>query len=157
MVDYYKILRLKPGASVQEIKRAYHEYAFHFHPDKNSEKGDLFLVVKEAYDKLMELAGEKNPESEKGSGVGEKGGKSRPHNVVSKPAKKAVHNLSFVKAKIEKRRPDFFKFRAQKVIIERNQCLVCKGYGVVENRFHQAVNCKGCGGTGSSKNIKYDI
>jgi DnaJ-class molecular chaperone len=157
MVDYYKILRLKPGASVKEIKRAYHQYALHFHPDKNSEKGDLFLVVREAYDKLMELAGEKSPNMEKGNGAGEKGRKSRPHNVVSKPAKRAAHNLSFVKAKIEKQRPDFFRFRPQKVIIERNQCLLCKGYGVIENRFHQAVNCKECGGTGNRKNVNYEI
>ncbi|MDH5542468.1 MAG: J domain-containing protein [Nitrospinota bacterium] len=153
MIDYYRILGLKPGASLGEIKKAYHRYAFHFHPDRNKEKGDLFLVVREAYDKLLHMAGddeEKVKKGERSPGKTEK----EPHHVVSKKPKKAVHNMSFVREKIKKRASvNFYKHRVQKVILEHKQCVVCRGYGVVENRFHLAENCEICGGTGNHKAI----
>ena len=35
MKDYYKILGVKPSASLQEIKKSYRALAFRYHPDKN--------------------------------------------------------------------------------------------------------------------------
>ena len=147
MIDYYRILGLKPGASVVDIKKAYHKFAFHFHPDRNKEKGDLFLVVKDAYDKLLHLAGGEpdKPKPEK---------KKEPHHVINKRPKKVVHNMSFVREKIKKRGSvNFYRYRTQKVILASKQCVVCRGYGVVENRFHLAENCVLCGGTGNHKAI----
>ena len=35
--DYYQVLGIAPGASAEEIKRAYHRLAFQCHPDRNWE------------------------------------------------------------------------------------------------------------------------
>jgi curved DNA-binding protein CbpA len=36
-LDYYQVLGIAPGASAEEIKRAYHRLAFQCHPDRNWE------------------------------------------------------------------------------------------------------------------------
>jgi molecular chaperone DnaJ len=46
--DYYEVLGIKPSASAEEIRRAYHKRAFQCHPDRNH-KG------KEAHRKMQEL------------------------------------------------------------------------------------------------------
>lgn len=51
-VDYYSILGVKPGASVDDIKRAYRQMVFRFHPDRNPdspEAADKFTQVRDAY------------------------------------------------------------------------------------------------------------
>lgn len=57
MKDYYKILGVKPAASRQEIKKAYRELAFKYHPDKNPDNAYAeaqFKEVQEAYATLSD-------------------------------------------------------------------------------------------------------
>jgi hypothetical protein len=53
--EYYQILGLSYGASIDEIKRAYRQKARMFHPDINhsAEAKDLFIVATEAYEFLI--------------------------------------------------------------------------------------------------------
>lgn len=52
---YYKILNLTPGASKDEIRRAYRKMVMKYHPDRNQEENaeEKFMLIKNAYDILM--------------------------------------------------------------------------------------------------------
>lgn len=55
-MDYYKVLGVKPSASKDEIRRAYHRLALKYHPDKNKSTSaeKHFRSVKEAYEYLRD-------------------------------------------------------------------------------------------------------
>jgi len=52
---YYEILGLAPGASKQDVKRAYRKLAMQYHPDINKAPGakEIFLRITEAYNYLL--------------------------------------------------------------------------------------------------------
>ncbi len=54
--DYYDVLGLKKGASVDEVKKAYKELAKKYHPDLNKEAGaeEKFKEILEAYQVLSD-------------------------------------------------------------------------------------------------------
>ena len=56
MIDYYRILGVKPNASQTEIKSAYRKLARKSHPDlnPNSEAGRQFAVLSKAYHTLID-------------------------------------------------------------------------------------------------------
>ena len=53
--ESYKILGLKPGASPQEIRRAYRSLVKKYHPDKNNAAGahEKFIAIQTAYELLL--------------------------------------------------------------------------------------------------------
>jgi DnaJ homolog subfamily B member 4 len=57
-VDYYKILGVSRNAKQNEIKKAYHQLALKYHPDKNADNREeaerKFKEVSEAYDVLSD-------------------------------------------------------------------------------------------------------
>src|SRR5690349_13013746 len=55
--DYYQLLRVKPNASPEEIKRSYRRLALKYHPDKNPNDPlaeAVFKEIAEAYDVLSD-------------------------------------------------------------------------------------------------------
>ncbi len=57
--DYYRILGIEPAASAKEIKNAYRELAFKYHPDRNKDNPDAvnrMKAVNEAYAVLSDAA-----------------------------------------------------------------------------------------------------
>lgn len=56
-IDYYAQLGISPKATQEEIKTAYRELAFQYHPDRNPEDNDAhkrFLEISEAYKVLSD-------------------------------------------------------------------------------------------------------
>ena len=55
MPDYYKILKLSPEASLDDLKHAYRKLAYEYHPDvsKLSNARELFIELSEAYEYLL--------------------------------------------------------------------------------------------------------
>ncbi len=55
ITDYYSLLGLKPGATVQEIKKAYRIKALQYHPDRNQspDSSEKFVRISEAYQYLL--------------------------------------------------------------------------------------------------------
>jgi len=57
-IDYYKVLGISREASPSEIKKAYHQLALKYHPDKNTNNREeaeaKFKQVSEAYDVLSD-------------------------------------------------------------------------------------------------------
>jgi len=54
---WYKLLKIRPGSSLKELKAAYKKAAFRYHPDrcKDSNAEEMFKNVSEAYRKLLSL------------------------------------------------------------------------------------------------------
>jgi Ca-activated chloride channel family protein len=54
--NYYELLGLEKDATVEEIRRAYHEAALKLHPDvsTNPKANDLFLEIQDAYNVLID-------------------------------------------------------------------------------------------------------
>lgn len=54
--DYYRILHIAPGATVNEIKQAYRKLAQQYHPDKTGNDAQaalLYAEIREAYEVLI--------------------------------------------------------------------------------------------------------
>ncbi len=54
--NYYEILRIKPNANSDAIKKAYRKKAMQFHPDVLNGKQDQFIAIHEAYKVLSDPA-----------------------------------------------------------------------------------------------------
>lgn len=54
-MDQYRTLRIQPGASEREVKKAYRKLALQYHPDvsKGTNSAVQFHRIKEAYDTVM--------------------------------------------------------------------------------------------------------
>lgn len=140
-MNYYKLLKVRPGATKEEIKKAYKQLAFHFHPDRGETNDDYFMMIHEAYEALM-----KEAEAE---------GLIREPRPPA-PIRPAKHNMSFVKGRIKKEQvwaPDFKHLRRPKITVETNQCPMCDGYGTIRNKYKITMNCPRCRGTGHKTRI----
>ncbi|NWY07168.1 DNJA1 protein, partial [Nothoprocta ornata] len=51
---YYDLLGVRPGATLDEIKRAYRRLALRYHPDKNPSEGERFKQISQAYEVLSD-------------------------------------------------------------------------------------------------------
>uniref|UniRef100_A0A7N0V631 J domain-containing protein n=1 Tax=Kalanchoe fedtschenkoi TaxID=63787 RepID=A0A7N0V631_KALFE len=66
MADHYRTLRLQPGASEADVKKAFRKLALQYHPDvcKGSNSKVQFQSINEAYDVVMSSLREESIENE---------------------------------------------------------------------------------------------
>lgn len=66
VMDHYKTLRIQPGASESEVKKAFRQLALQYHPDvcRGSNCGVQFHQINEAYDIVMSNLREESTASE---------------------------------------------------------------------------------------------
>lgn len=67
-VDDWAVLGLKPGASLEEVKRAYHKLVKKYHPDvdRSPQAAEKFKRINQAYQNLIKKAKEKRKVSPPG-------------------------------------------------------------------------------------------
>jgi curved DNA-binding protein CbpA len=69
--ECYEILGIKPGASEEEIKKAYRRKSLIYHPDRNNnsiESTEMFKKINAAYDKISNHAAKEPDENIFGDG-----------------------------------------------------------------------------------------
>lgn len=164
MKDYYNTLGVSNTATKEEIKKAYRRLAHKYHPDKNNGDDAKFKEISEAYDVLSNP----QPQQQQGAGFGFdindffrghfSGAQEMPRRgrdvkaVVRVSLYEIIKKASkTVKLKFE----DVCKQCAGTGALERSQCRICRGSGVVqmvrENggmRFATHQTCTACNGRG---------
>ena len=163
MKNYYQILEIEPGASKDEIKKAYLKMAKKYHPDINKEPTaeQDFKNVSEAYENLKDG----NPPLDPRGGVDFfnqfRREVFRPEVPQIDPTIQQVMNLSFIEAALgcvktisvvkKDACPDCKRNQAKQTF-ETSNCSPCNGLGrmnVSPNPFFNiSTNCPTCGGSG---------
>lgn len=166
--DYYEVLGVSKGASVEEIKKAFRKLALEFHPDRNKADGavEKFKEVNEAYQVLTDSEKRANYDRFGHAGVGQNGAqgfdgfdnfggfgdifeaffgggtdtrsRSRPNNARRGADLQASLNLEFEEA--------VFGSERELEVRRTEVCSKCRGDR--SEPGSQAVACPNCGGSG---------
>uniref|UniRef100_A0A8C8AY63 Uncharacterized protein n=1 Tax=Otus sunia TaxID=257818 RepID=A0A8C8AY63_9STRI len=158
---YYDLLGVRPGASLDEIKRAYRRLALRYHPDKNPSEGERFKQISQAYEVLSDahkraLYDRGGERAMKEGGLGNRGGSSgfgspmdifdlffgggvRMRGRADRRGKTVVHQLS---VSLE----DLYNGTTRKLSLQKNIiCRKCGGCGVREGAQRRCPKCHGSG------------
>ena len=88
--DYLRLFGLAPSWSIDDLKRAYHQKASEYHPDKNpgdKESDAKFQFVNQAYEGLCELRGHRLTPRREGNlwteNAGTQPGNTRTHDQTT--------------------------------------------------------------------------
>lgn len=155
---FYDILGVKPGCSVDDLKKAYRKQALKYHPDKNPNEGEKFKQISQAYEvlsdpdkkKVYDLGGEQALKEGGGSGGsfsspmdvfdlffgGGLGGRARRRE---RRGKDVVHQLSVTLEEL-------YKGAVRKLALHKNfVCDKCEGRGGKKGATEQCAVCHGSG------------
>jgi DnaJ homolog subfamily A member 2 len=154
--ELYSVLGIKPNASEKEIKKAYHDLAIKYHPDKNRSNpeaaAEKFKEISHANEILS------NPDKRKiYDQFGEEGLRAGmeddidpmmaeilrrmnpmgPMGSQQKEAKKIIHKLKL---------SDYFTKKHITITINRDvQCETCNATGFSDKNLHKCKHCDGQG------------
>ena len=91
MDQYYRILGLKPGARKEEVKRAYRRLAKRYHPDVNPQGEKQFLLIRQAYEYLLDVQTQNNFTSPNRSHEEMEAFKERLRQEAERKAREELH------------------------------------------------------------------
>lgn len=155
---YYELLGVKPGATADELKKAYRKLALKYHPDKNPDEPEKFKQISQAYEVLADPKkrqiydeGGEQAIKEGGSGGGFNfsspmdifdmffgGGRGGGRRGPSK-GKDVVHQLS---VSLE----DMYNGAVRKLALQKSViCAKCEGRGGKKGAVERCTNCRGSG------------
>nr|XP_033779943.1 dnaJ homolog subfamily A member 1-like [Geotrypetes seraphini]XP_033779944.1 dnaJ homolog subfamily A member 1-like [Geotrypetes seraphini] len=155
---FYDVLGVRPGASPDEIKRAFRRLALKYHPDKNPTEGDRFKQILRAYEVLIdtkkrELYDRGGEQAVKGAGAGCRtgfrspmdifdlvfGGMTRMRNRAERRGRPVIHALP---VSLE----DLYNGATRKLSLQKNViCSKCNGCGTKEGTISRCPECHGTG------------
>ncbi|XP_032647992.1 dnaJ homolog subfamily A member 1-like [Chelonoidis abingdonii] len=155
---YYDLLGVKPGATLDEIKRAYRRLALKYHPDKNPSEGERFKQISQAYEVLSDtqkraLYDRGGERAMKEGGTGGRGGFGSPMDIFNmffgggvrmpgrpeRRGKTVVHPLPVT---LE----DLYNGTTRKLSLQKNViCSKCNGCGIREGVDSRCPKCHGTG------------
>jgi len=172
----YDVLEIQPGASEQEIKKAYRKLAMKYHPDKNAHDpaaADKFKDVGHAYEilsdpqkrQVYDQYGEEGLNGDAGmgagmsaedlfsqffSGGGGMGGMFGGGSGVQQQGPKRSRDIVHVhKVSLE----DLYKGKVSKLALQKSVlCSKCDGRGGKEGAVKK---CSGCGGAGMKTMMRH--
>jgi DnaJ-class molecular chaperone len=152
--DYYSSLGLKPSASAQEIKRAYRQMVFRYHPDRNpgnDQAAEKFKQILDAYNILSDAAeraeydAAMHPEEAEARAAREKQKKTEER----KSEENVGNGFSFTqgsrsKVEAEPKCPTCSAIGADNIISRRAGSTAGRGKQFVVTPFN-VIFCKSCG------------
>ncbi len=143
--DHYATLGISPGATPEEIKKAYRKLAFEHHPDRNGGKDERFKEISAAYEALSKgSTAEEVPNSgfnpfvwEMLRNMGMGFGRRKPHRP---PASDEESFIDFGKISLF----DIKKgIKGRGTVRKSKDCDACKGVGGASKSA-----CSDCAGSG---------
>uniref|UniRef100_A0A0N5AKM7 DnaJ subfamily A member 2 n=1 Tax=Syphacia muris TaxID=451379 RepID=A0A0N5AKM7_9BILA len=154
----YDILRVKPNATEDEIKKSYRQLAKEYHPDKNPNHGEKFKEISFAYEVLSnperrEIYDERGLDGIKEGGSGGFSGEdlfsslfgNGPFSFFSGGSKRrrvGDDKVEMLTIELE----DFYKGATKPLKFSRRIiCEACSGTGSKDGDTHECFSCKGLG------------
>jgi DnaJ-class molecular chaperone len=167
-MDYYKILNLDKNASDNDIKKAYHNLALKYHPDKSGGDDTKFKEINGAYEVLSDPVKKRdydNPPQQADFNIFESlfrnfGQRSQQYN----PENSRRNNINYI-LNIQLRDIYTGLDKTLKIKVKREcmscklRCLICNGNGVIQQTIQQGpfiqqiqTMCNNCNAKGFTIN-----
>jgi DnaJ-class molecular chaperone len=151
MKDYYSVLGVSPGASPEEIKKAYRKLAFQLHPDRGGDP-EKFKELTEAYEAVKDGPPQHTSNPFGGGGfwdiIQDMMGKQGWDFHNSRRPRRPPSDDSQIDISLETNVGEIKKGRTYKVTYKKSKdCSACNGVG-----GKSKTNCSDCGGAGNKTN-----